>query len=422
MSINLINIIENKYMQAKQALLKYSLSFKNSLAEGNKTRKKIRKFNSLNAIMSYYENIIKPSTFVKGEAPSAITLKNLKIQAIFGGVHPLDMTEEDAGNTYGAIVGLSYAYMFGIMPLNLYTTDVYGNIVNIVNLTYGWPAQTSYNNIGINSLSEEFSGLNGAPAPTAISMSAIGLTHLEIIGHYPFSNTQASVDKYYLLLEKLKSNIVSSINSTSDIFGAEILNGDIVIKVINKQFYGAFNLQRVYSNQHSVSWDNAAVFAGGVSEVPETASYSSNQIKEILNRLDIIAAELGITYTSSEALNLNINNANNELIASTATPNIIDYAEGSLYTEDGEPLAAEQQPVAGSLTVPEDHPSFVDDISDTTEEGVSLLEGLVVDEGLIIDTSTTTNDSSGGIEGEGRSSYTSNTTTRSSSSSSGGGY
>lgn len=394
MSINLINIINNKYLQAKRALQEYSLSFRDSLGEGNRTRKKIRKFNTLNAILSYYENTIKPSTYVKGAAPSAIILKNLKIQSIFGGVHPLNMTDQDVGTLYGPNIGLSYAYLFGITPLNLYTTDVYGNIVNIVNLTYGWPANIEYNNFGINSLADEFSGSHGAPAPTAISQSALGLSNISVIAYYAFSNSEEDLNKYYRLVEKCKSNIVASINNTSKIFGAEILNGDVVIKVINKEFYGAFNLQKVYANPFSVSWDNVVSFAGGVSEVPETASYSSQQTKEILNRLDVVASELGITYTDSEPLNLNIDNATNEIIDSIPS-DIISYAEGSLHTEDGEPIAAE------SSTVVQNNSS---EASSTSQADVSASE-----------TSSTSPQ-------EGGRSYTSNTTTRSSSGSSGGGY
>ena len=304
---------------------------------------------------------------------------------------------------YGAVVGLSYAYMFGTTPLNLYTTDVYGNIVNIVNLTYGWPARTTHNYIGINSLAEEFNSLNGGPAPTAISSSAIGLTSLDILSRYAFSNSQADLDKYYMLVEKCKANIVSSINSTSNIFAAEILNGDIVIKVVNKQFYGSFNLQSIYSSMYGVSWSNDAVFAGGVSEVPETASYSSTQIKEILNRLDIVASELGITYTNTEALNLNIDAATNQLLTSISTPNVIEYAEGSLYTENGEALVAEtdmvtQQPVAGSLSS-EDSEAYAEQygLNETSTESLATDQPDINISG--IESTSTTNTSSSGTGG-----------------------
>tara|TARA_R100000951_G_scaffold54911_2_gene46147 strand:+ start:8543 stop:9790 length:1248 start_codon:yes stop_codon:yes gene_type:complete len=408
-SANLIGIIYSKYQQAKKALLNYSLSFRDNLSEGNKTRKKIRKFNTLNAIISYYENTIIPSTFQKGRAPSSVALRNIRLECIHGQIHPLDMSRD---NAFSDRPGGLQAYTFALNPLHLYTTDVYGNIVTIAHLSYGWPATTAINNVGLNSLSESF-GTPQNPAPTLLSSAgnnygSVGLTYLDILSYYSYTASNENVQQYNLLLEKTKANLVSAINNTSSIFNAKIINGDVVINVVDKNSYGLFNLQHVYASPNSISFSSPA-FTGGASEIPERASYSVSKTKEILNRLDIVASELGIVYTDSEDLNLDIDAATKEIIQFIDDSSIITYDVGSLTTESGETISGDMPETFNKKA----------ELKDTKPKNLADDSSSLTFNESLMNTSDPTKPSS-----MSRSGSRSNTTTRSSSgpSRSGGGY
>ena len=79
----------------------------------------------------------------------------------------------------------------------------------------------------------------------------------------------------------------------------------------------------------------------GITAVPETNNISAKDQKNILNTLDILAAELEIIYTESEDINYIIDSEGSSILEGEETSNMLATDLGNLVTESGESIDGE---------------------------------------------------------------------------------
>mgnify|MGYP003651901657 FL=1 len=72
-------LILPKYIQARQALMDYSLKMLDSLGTGNKSRSKIRKFNVMSMWIDYIGNSLSAASSKSAVSPSAISVDILEV-------------------------------------------------------------------------------------------------------------------------------------------------------------------------------------------------------------------------------------------------------------------------------------------------------------------------------------------------------
>jgi hypothetical protein len=115
-------LILPKYIQARQALMDYSLKMLDSLGTGNKSRSKIRKFNVMSMWIDYIGNSLSAAPSKAAVSPSAISVDILEVSASLeevvlsvetaaGKLIPLCISSplhEYSGSSGGAAYNLAY--------------------------------------------------------------------------------------------------------------------------------------------------------------------------------------------------------------------------------------------------------------------------------------------------------------------------
>ena len=315
MSVNIIDIIYRKYGQARKALYQHTINFTNALGSGNKTRSKIDKFNLMSVLLSYVENKVSPSTKVEGRDTTHISLTDLNIEAYVG---PTPGTEGGTGINDGV-------FTFTKIPLHIYTNDVYGNTTTIAYLQPNWGLSNN-----TNGLAEIFTGV--IVGEVIDPFDFLGTT-------LPYTNNVETASQLLTATNRLKGNIVNSINSRNSVFTASLSNGSIKIKASQTSLY---NGSEIKASVGAVSFTSSPpVFLKGITAVPETNNISAKDQKNILNTLDILAAELEIIYTESEDINYIIDSEGSSILEGEETSNMLATDLGNLVTESGESIDGE---------------------------------------------------------------------------------
>ena len=218
MSVNIIDIIHKKYLQARKALYKNTLNLTSAIGGGNKTRDKINRFNLLSVLVSYVEGKSRPSTKVEGKDTTYIALEDIQIEAYIG-------SPPGEGSLEGGPQGF---FTFAKNPLHLYTTDVYGNTATIAYLEPNWGLSN-----GTNGLAEIFTGV------LTDSITVFGIVSNVI----PYTTGVETNAQIHLAVERLKANIVNAVNSRDSVFSAALSNGVVKIKARDTALYNGSSIE-----------------------------------------------------------------------------------------------------------------------------------------------------------------------------------